>query len=285
MKNSKLSAPIAIGISFKWCIHHMNKIVILLVIIFSFSACEEVIDVDLNDAAPQLVVEGWIYNTPGPYEIKITLTTNYFENDAAPTVGNALVIISENTTLIDTLIMTKPGVYKTQKILNGKIGATYQLKIIYDNNTYEAVAAMKPVAPIDSLSYRYREKTVFDDAGYFVSVHFQEPNTVGDYYRWLYYRNGELYKKKDEVYASDELYNGNYISFEFDYNVNQNDTIYLEMFSLERNGYDFFNALDEQDNTGDLFDTPPGNIKGNISNGAIGYFGASAKTVSETIIN
>jgi hypothetical protein len=277
MNSSKLSV-----IRVKFCI---RQIFVLLAIAVTFSACEEVIDVDLNNAAPQLVVEGWIYNTPGPYEIKLTFTTNYFENEEAPKVDNALVIISENTTLVDTLIMSKPGVYKTQKILDGKIGATYSLRIFYNNKTYEAIATMKPVAPIDSLSYRYKEKTVFDDAGYYVSVHFQEPSTLGDYYRWLYYRNGELYKKKDEVYASDELYNGNYISFECDYNVNLNDTIYLAMFSLEKNGYDFFNALDEQDNTGDLFDTPPGNVKGNISNGGIGYFGASAKTVGEIVIN
>jgi hypothetical protein len=56
------------------------------------------------------------------------------------------------------------------------------------------------------------------------------------------------------------------------------------MYSIDKPGYDFFRALDEVDNSGDLFDTPPGNAKGNISNGAFGYFGASSKSTKEIII-
>jgi hypothetical protein len=258
---------------------------LLLTMMATFSSCEEVIDVDLNNAAPQLVVEGWIHNTPGPYEIKLTLTTNYFENEEASKVDNALVIISENTTLIDTLKMSKPGVYKTQKILQGKVGATYQLKIIYNNKVYESDATLKPVAPLDSITYRYESGSALRDEGYYITVYFLDPPTIGDYYRWKFYLNERIYKPKNLLYESDELYNGNYISFEFRYNFILNDTVRVEMISLEKNGYDFFNALDEQENTGDLFDTPPGNIKGNVSNGAIGYFGASAKTSSEVVIN
>jgi hypothetical protein len=264
--------------------HPLNKLLMLFIVLFSFSACEEIIDVDLNEGAPKLVVQGWVYDTPGPYRIRLTLTTSYFDTAAAPKVTDALVIITENNTIVDTLKTTSPGIYKTQKITQGKVGATYSLKILYKNEVYDATATLKPVAPLDSLSYVFKEKTFNRDEGYYVTVHFQEPATTGDYYRWLYYRNEKLYKKKDEVYASDEFYNGNYIDFEFGYDVDLNDTVRIEMYSLEKGGYEYFRALDEQDNTGDLFDTPPGNVKGNISNGAIGYFGASGKTVKEIII-
>jgi hypothetical protein len=250
-----------------------------------FPSCEEVIDIDLNEASPKLVVEGWVYNTPGPYRIRLTLTTNYFDTAAAPKVENALVIISENDTLIDTLQQGNPGIYLTQKIMQGKIGATYKLIIFYEGETYEAVSTLKPVAEIDSLTYEYKEETQRDGEGYFVSIYFQEPTTVSDYYRWVFYKNDTVHQKRDEMYASDEFYNGNYISFEFDnHGVQLHDTARVEMYSIDEIGHDFFRALDEVDNSGDLFDTPPGNAKGNISNGAFGYFGASSKSVKEIII-
>ena len=89
---------------------------------------------------------------------------------------------------------------------------------------------------------------------------------------------------KEEANGSDELYNGNYIIFDFDPTFNFNDTARVEMFSTDKIGYNYFNQLDEIDNSGDLFDTPPGNPKGNISNGALGYFGTSQKVKKEIIM-
>ncbi len=257
---------------------------LLLTIIVSFSACEEVIDIDLNNADPKLVVDGWIYNTPGPYRIRLTQSTDYFDTTRPNTIENALVIISENNTVFDTLKMTRPGVYQTQKILQGKVGATYQLKVFYNNEVYESIATMKPLAALDSITYRYESGSVFRDEGYYITTHFQDPLTVGDFYRWKFFLNDKRYKPDNLLYASDELYNGNYISFEFRYDFDLNDTVRVEMFSIEKNMYEYLSGLDEQENTGDLFDTPPGNAQGNISNGALGYFGASAKEVKEIII-
>lgn len=280
MNSYKLSVPIAIGKSFKFCIHH----IFMLVMITAFSACEEVIDIDLNNADPKLVVEGWIYNTPGPYEIKLSKSTNYFDNATPPAVENALVIISENNIVFDTLKMTKPGIYETQKIMQGIVGATYRLKIFYNNEVYESIATMKPLAALDSITYRYESGSVFRDEGYYISVHFQDPPAAGDYYRWKFYQNNKIHKPKNLLYTSDNLFNGNYFSFEFRYNFNLNDTIRVEMFSIEKNMYEYLSGLDEQENTGDLFDTPPGNAQGNISNGALGYFGASAIEVKEVVV-
>jgi hypothetical protein len=260
------------------------KILFILNIVAVLSACEEVIDINLNNAQPKLVVEGWIYNTPGPYKIKLSKSTNYFDNEKPPVIENALVIISEDNTVFDTLNMTRPGVYQTQKILQGKVGATYQLKVFYNNEVYESIATMKPLAALDSITYRYESGSVFRDEGYYITTHFQDPPTVGDYYRWKFYLNDKIHKPKNLLYASDELYNGNYISFEFSYDFDLNDTVRVEMFSIEKNMYEYLRGLDEQENTGDLFDTPPGNAQGNISNGALGYFGASAKEVKEIVI-
>jgi hypothetical protein len=254
-------------------------------VLFIFFSCEEVIELDLNEASPRLVVEGWIHNQPGPYKIRLSLTTSYFDTAAPPAVENAMVIISENDSFTDTLNHQAKGIYVTRKILQGKAGATYRLIIMYQGKIYEAISTMKPVAAIDTLTYRYKESTLLNEAGYFVSIYFQEPPTQGDYYRWIFYRNNKVYRQHDEMYARDEFVNGNYIIFEFNRHiVQQGDTVRVEMWSVDKAAYDFFRALDEVDNSGDLFDTPPGNAKGNISQGAIGYFGASSIASKEIII-
>ncbi len=231
-----------------------------------------------------MVVEGWVFDHEGPYTVQLTKTTGYFSAIEPPPILNAIVTISENNTFTDTLFMTEPGAYQTVSLLQSKMGATYTLKIFHEGEIYEAVSTLRPVAPIDTLTFRFRDSSTGRREGYLVSIYFQEPPRIGNFYRWLFYRNDEIVDRKDEMYASDEFYDGNYIIFEFGKRVNYGDTVRIEMFSMDRAGYDFFNALDEQDNTGDLFDTPPGNVKGNISNGAIGYFGASSVSKKEIII-
>ena len=56
------------------------------------------------------------------------------------------------------------------------------------------------------------------------------------------------------------------------------------MYSLTEPAYEFLRQLDEQDSFGDIFDTPPANIVGNVSNGAWGLFNASSVTSKEIII-
>ena len=65
---------------YKWCLF------ILPLILF---ACKKVISVNLNDAAPQIVVEGMITNTPGPYQVQITKTVNFDASNSFPAVLKA----------------------------------------------------------------------------------------------------------------------------------------------------------------------------------------------------
>lgn len=264
---------------------HQTKLYFwLLSCLCCLASCEELIEIDLNEANPKLVVDGFIYDTQGPQKIRLSLSTSYFDTAKAPSIENALVTITENDSLIDTLLLKRPGLFETQKINKGKIGATYKLKIIYEGKTYEAASTLLPVANIDSLKSVFKEQSPEDDEGYYVRIFFQDPSTFGNYYLWKLYRNNKEKEGKDELYASDELYNGNYISFDFGKGFELNDTVRVEMFSTDKIGYNYFNQLDEIDNSGDLFDTPPGNVKGNVTNGALGYFGTSQKVKKEIIM-
>ncbi|MEX2590977.1 MAG: DUF4249 domain-containing protein [Chitinophagales bacterium] len=270
-----------------------QQAITILFLVFStlfFQSCEEEVDIDLDNIDPVLVVEALISNAPDktPY-VKLNMSGDYFDNKAPETVSNALVIITEDNLLSDTLMETKPGYYETQNIQAGKINSDYQLYIKTANGEiYEADGRLHPVAPLDSLSVFYREETPFsyDEDGYYVTINFQEPAATRDFYRLFFYLGKVQYDPEELIYASDDLANGQYIrNIEFsEFVVFPGDTVRVEMHSLTEQYYNFLSSLDENQNSGDLFDTPPSNIQGNISNGAFGYFATSAITQITTII-
>ena len=59
------------------------KYILLILTVFFFSACEEVVDVDLNTAPPRLVVDAsinWVKGTDGSQQtIKLTMTGSYLK--------------------------------------------------------------------------------------------------------------------------------------------------------------------------------------------------------------
>ena len=72
-------------------------------LVLALTSCEKVINIDLNTASPNIVIEGIIDNGPGPYRVKLSKTGSYFNQPVLPPVSGAQVIISDNTGIIDTL--------------------------------------------------------------------------------------------------------------------------------------------------------------------------------------
>src|ERR1700741_647325 len=100
----------------------------ILTMVLMYS-CTKVIQVNLNDAAPQTVIEGNITDSAGPYTVQITRTVNFSDANVFPAVSGALVSITDtNTSVVDTLTETSPGIYTTH-VLQGVPGHTYDLYV------------------------------------------------------------------------------------------------------------------------------------------------------------
>lgn len=248
----------------------------MLLLMVTATGCEEKIFVDLNETGPRLVVDGYVRNWDGPQVVYLTLSSSYFANDPNPPALGALVTITKDNETPDTLIEAGQGFYGTLDV-PGVIGSTYKLHVEYDGEVYEATSYMAALPQVDSLTYSFEEEEPFiRDEGYYVYIHTQEPDTLGNAYRFLYYTNGQL-ESLSGIVTSDEFVNGSYISYSFDYEYTHEigDTAVIQLLSISTECNDFYMSLFNQENTGDLFDTPPGNIKSNISNGGFGFFQAS----------
>ncbi|MBI1267177.1 MAG: DUF4249 family protein [Cryomorphaceae bacterium] len=275
----------------------MKKIFLIPVaLILMLSACTERIDIELNDQdTRRLVVEGWFTDQLKQHEVKLTYTTSYFENQAAPVAAGAVVSISDGTTTWN-LEELAPGRYFTPEMA-GTPEQWYYLNIEVDGEEYTASSWMRPVADVDSLHVRVLDPLVEygfpGDPYYSVRVWTQELPGQGDRYMWLTYVNNEGIRDtlRELTFVDDVLYDGAYVEdVEIDYleietEANIGDTVRIEQFNIGEEAYDIFiGIMNETDWNGGLFDAPPANVATNISNGALGFWGAASVREGSTII-
>ncbi len=264
------------------------KILSFLFVLVVLQSCSEKIDLELNDTYPRLVVEGAITDQPGPHFIKVTSTSSYFTDEAPTAISDAEVSISdENSTWI--LQQVEDGVYATDSNFFGVAGHTYQLKITRGEEEYTASSTLRTVPPLDSVSIApYPIMPVIQQ----IFVHFQETINSADFYLWKVFLNGDdiTNTPSQTPFSDDQGLDGIYISASIYnirpdlYTLSQGDTINVRMYSIDYEYMMFLVALmRNQGSTGGPFAGPPANIKGNISNGALGYFIASAVTESTMI--
>lgn len=245
------------------------------------TSCEQVIDYELDEAAAKVVFEGLITDEPGPYIIKISQTRGYLDQEPNQGILGAVVVVQDNQGNIDTLEAAGPGIYRT-RTLQGVIGNTYQMRAFINGQEYSAQSTMRDINPVDSVSFEFKEETSVQDEGYYPTFYFQEKAGKGDYYKIDFYKNGQ--RLDDVIAINDDLYDGNYGDPEVGHVLQLADTFRVEMYSLDKPAYDFWLGMSTlYYQGGSPFETPPANPPSNISNGALGFFGASAKRTATRV--
>lgn len=253
----------------------MNKLISLVIAALFFASCTKEIDIDLNTSSPQIVIEGSISDASGPYTVKLSKTINFSEANAYPPVSGALVIISDNTGVTDTLTETVPGLYQTHH-LTGTPGNTYTLKVIAEGNQYDAISTMPYKINLDSIQF-----DLFADPGetgitYAVVPLFLDPAAFGDNYRFFFSANG-IPDKSYQV-TNDNIGNGSINQqpfFSDDIKFYAGDTVTVTMLCIDVNTYNYYYTLSQISESGPGGGVAPSNPPSNISgNKALGIFSA-----------
>lgn len=260
-----------------------------LIITGALSGCQEVINLDLKSMDPKLVIEGSVTTQSPMITVYLSRTTDYFTPLKSNPETGATVVISDNLGHSQTLKETVPGTYYCTRF-KGNPGCTYTLLVDAGGKKYTASSVMPDSVAIDSLVqppgpdvYDYPNNLM----NYSVLTTFLDPPSHGNYYGMRMYKNGRLIRDltRDPL-ISDRLTNGLYQRPTLsDIALQPNDTVRVDLVAIDRAGYEFYNTLQHAFNsgTGSPFSSPPENPVSNISNGAIGYFGAYAIT-SKTIV-
>lgn len=244
--------------------------------LFILTGCKKVIEVNLNDAAPQIVVEGNIYNTPGPYSIRVSKTINYSANNQFPPVSGAKVLVKDITDgFTDTLTEFNPGLYTTKK-LQGISGHEYQLQLTVGAQNYTANTLLPQPVPFDSVSF---EKIARPGGrlDYYAVVNYQDPPGVANYYQFKLIVNGRMI---DNTFAfEDRLSDGRYVSRTLRTDstyISVGDSVSVIMNHMGKEGFQYYSTFFQVTGNGSLQSISPANPISNVSNKALGYFLASA---------
>lgn len=257
------------------------------------SGCRELVEIDLPNQNPQMVVEAEITDTPGPHVVKLTLTQEYFSDEELPPIENAEVRIRDNQGYEELLLQTKPGIYVSSN-LQGIIGNTYTLTIEWNGEVYESTGTLLEEAKIDSLTYRYfPANPPLLDEGYYIIAYGTMPQGRDNFFRFKVYENDSLYNGRSDLFIqSDELLGDTEtLSLRFPYPFQPDDEIHLEMYTLNKDMYQYYlELITLLYNDGGLFSPPPQNPVSNIrnltnpGNPPLGYFQVASITSGTILI-
>lgn len=248
------------------------------------SSCTEVIDIELDPSQIRLVVDGAITNEPGPHQIRLTSSADYFHNELPPAISGANVTLETEDTVIQLVEqVTANGIYETPSGFQGEKGKEYQLKIhlaepLGEMSDFSATDKIpSTVYTIDSIGLVYEPLWEFWSVNLYA---FEPPST--DFYKADILINGRMMTDtaNRSFVTDDRFINGNYSNgatmlFLRGTEVNVGDTITLILSSITESYFNFFIELQSESGISTpLFSGPPANISTNIEPGGLGYFSA-----------
>jgi hypothetical protein len=212
----------------------IQQSIVSILFVMIISGCTKDLVLSGEATKPFLVIEGRISNMWGPYYVRITRSTGVGNSggtlqgrDTAEAVTNALVIITDDTGVKDTLIPGQQsidqytyrirdssyyyrdltidsvfatrsdlittharGFYQTTK-LQGKPGHTYYLEVQIGDSIFRSSAYMPPVPELEGLEW-VKDTTLspYRNSGPVPVAWFKEPSTEKNYY--AFYTNWSI---------------------------------------------------------------------------------------------
>lgn len=264
-------------------------------IVFS---CEETINIDTSSTDSKVVIEGLVTNVAGGSYVKLSRSRNFYDNGQTNRISNAQVTVNSSTGEQIVFVHNPSGgtdslgYYFPNPNFSGSIGTSYTLNVEVDGQTYTGMDEMLPVTSIDSMVVRVDEGQLEDpdDPGriYAVFMFATEPQDRIDHYLFKFYRNGELLLDwPTDIYVFDDETLGESIDdVEIAGYYAEGDVVKAEIYSLTREGFIYYSDLATLlNNDGGMFSPPPANPRSNLSNGAMGYFQASAVDAMEITVS
>jgi hypothetical protein len=255
----------------------MQKIINLLIVAALFTGCTKVIDVDLKNSDPQLVIEGSVTNS-SPASVSISQSVLFTTSNNFPPVSGAVVRVTDNTGSRYVLAETSAGTYANNALV-GVEGRTYNLSISLNGKEYTSSSTMPSQVNMDTILL---EQIAFITENiWIVKPKYTDPPGFGNYYRFIEKINNV---RNPAIWVWDDKLSNNGVStrplIQGDSAIELNDTIEVEMQCIDRNIFRYFSALQSlQDNS-----TTPTNPDSNITGNVLGYFSAHTSQKKKVVV-
>ena len=286
--------------------------VLLLVVLNIITACERTIDFDLDEPDPKLVVEATIENDRPPLVI-LSRSLNYFStidpqllatsfvHDAEVFVSNGLKThkLKEYSYNVNNYILYYYSIDSANlsSAFVGELNKSYSLRIVSQGQEYTSTTSVLGITKrVDSVWWKPAPAT--DDTSKVIAlVKATDPPGFGDYVRYFTKRNKEPFYPAFNSVFDDLIIDGTTYELQIDPGVNRNaerkeeehffnkgDTVTFKLANINKTTFDFWRTMEySYASIGNPFATPV-KVLGNISNGALGYFGGYASQYHTLVI-
>lgn len=280
---------------------------------FVLLSCEDVINPNLRNTKPVLVVDAWINDKAEDQVIRLSLTQPYLSGETPPPVSGATVTITHaGGSLSFAEDVDQPGVYRwitdelTRADVFGQTGRSYTLSVNVNGQVFQASSRINRTVAIDSITFSESDSPFYPGNAYLAEFWATEPSGEGDTYWIRTYKNGNLLGKPSEInlaYDAGFSKGGNFDGITFippirsvnPNDVDENDqplapyeagdSVYVEIHSITYESFTFLSQVSVQTNRpggfGELFSTPLANVSSNIVAApgplrAVGFFNVAA---------
>lgn len=240
------------------------KILLLLIICINFTSCEDVVQIDLEEGEPRLVVEGSILkhrdsSSPTGQFIRLSLTTPFY-SDEIPSAVEASVEIYDETGNIFEFREAEPGLYINENF-NPDVNTSYELKIVYEDEVYSATETFMTVPQLEYIEQNNNGGFLGDEIEF--RAYYTDPEDTTNFYLFRF-----LHENLSLQIYDDKFTNGNQTFAVFaDEDLVVGDTVIIENQGISKRFYEYMYILRSQAGSGGgPFQTQPTTVRGNIVN-------------------
>ncbi|WP_171025772.1 DUF4249 domain-containing protein [Hymenobacter jeollabukensis] len=236
------------------------------------------VDVELPAEPAQLVVECYLENGKAP-ELTVSETVPYLSAPAPTVLTDVTVTLTGPTGRVETLLF-RPGrnlvtrkfyTHRGLRPLRIQPGDTWQLSVKDTKGRVVTGAATMPATvPLDAVEWRFNDRPA-DERRALVTVKFQDPPGVGDYYRFQIHRDSISGAREVDYNPDDRLLDGQLITLGTSYEFEPDDTLFVTLYHLDRPYARFLQSVDDaQSANGNPFGQPAA-VQSTVQ-GGIGVF-------------
>lgn len=207
---------------------NIQLFIVLIIASFTVTSCEEVIDVNLDTAAPKLVIDAsikWQKGTTGSLQkIKLTTTTGFYSN-TIPVATGAIVSVSNislSTPITYSFIEDgQTGEYVCANF-NPIINNNYALTVVYKGETYTSTSQF--MATPDIVKTEQKLKPGFGGEDFYeIKFYFQDNAVEDNFYLGGAKNNTIVYPEYGVV--SDKFTQGNLMFIVYQDELKKGDII------------------------------------------------------------
>lgn len=246
---------------------------LVFLITLLFSNCQKVIDVEVEDADENIVIDASYNAIEEVVRVKVTRSLALFGGQNFEPINGAVIQITSPDNNVFILDELGDGVYEYSD-LAPQYNANYVMNASIEGMDFQATAFLPNVIPLDSLTQEFIEASLFGDEGYVVFMNLSDPGGE-NFYRAIREVNGEVLTDLGDQFLFDNSFTqGNSQTVPFfgsRYEVGDTITVRLRSYSEVASQYygDLFSLAGDGGQS-----AAPANPRTNWNNEALGVFNA-----------